>query len=228
MQFFRRDTKISGMKRPITGMAFEAERHLTIPRIVGFALVIALHVGFVYALITGLTMHVVLQLPQELLAQVVAVPQPTPQPPPLTPSLAQPSLPTVAPPQIRIDQSQTSDHSITAYVGLPTPAPASTQQISGAQAWTPAVAIERTHTIPPYPMSARRLNQQGLVRLSLTVGPDGRVSDASIIVSSGTSALDDVALAWVKSHWRYKPATKDGHVVAATVRAIVVFDLKNA
>jgi periplasmic protein TonB len=216
------------MERPDTGMAFEAKRHLTIPRIVGFALVIALHVGFVYALVTGLTMHVALQLPQELLAEVVAVPQPTPQPPPLTPSLAQPSLPTVAPPLIRIDQPQASDHSITAYVGLPMSTPGFTQPISGAPASTPAMAIEKTHTIPPYPMSARRLNQQGLVRLNLTVSPDGSVSDASIIVSSGTSALDEVALAWVKSHWRYKPATKDGHVVAATVRAIVVFDLKNA
>lgn len=217
--------KISSMKRPVTGMAFEPERHLTFARIAGFALVIALHIGFVYALITGLAMHVVLQLPQELLAQVVAAPPPTPQPPPLTPNLDQPSLPTVTPPMIRIDQSQASTHSITAYVGLPTPP---TQSISAAPAWTPAVAIEKTHTIPPYPMSARRLNQQGTVRLSLTVSPDGNVSDISVIVSSGTPALDDVALAWVKSHWRYKPATKDGHAVAATVHAIVIFDLKNA
>jgi protein TonB len=216
------------MERPITGMAFETERHVNFARIVGVALVIALHIGFVYALISGLATRVVMQLPQELIAQVVEVPLPTPQPPPLTPSLAQPSVPTVVAPLIRVEQSQASVHSITAYVGLPTPTSAYTEPSSVAPTWTQAVAIEKTHTIPPYPMSARRLNQQGTVRLSLTVSHDGSVSDASVIVSSGTLALDDAALAWVKSHWRYKPATKDGHAVAAIVHANVIFDLKNA
>jgi TonB family protein len=74
---------------------------------------------------------------------------------------------------------------------------------------------------------ARRLNEQGTVHLSLAVAPDGRVSDATVVDSSGTSTLDEAAVAWVKSHWLYKPATQAGHAVSATVEANVVFDLKN-
>lgn len=206
-------------------MPFKAEGHPTVTRIAGVALVIALHVGFVYALISGLAMRAVMQLPEQLFAQVV-IPPPTAQPPPVTPNLARPTFPTVVAPLIRIEQSEAAVHSITAYVGPPTPA--YTEPSPASAASTPAIAIERTHTIPPYPMSARRLAQQGTVRLSLSVGPDGIVSDASVIASSGTTILDDAAVEWVKSHWRYKPATKDGHAVAVTVHANVIFDLKSA
>ena len=219
--------QIRGMKRPDTGMAFETQRRVTLPQMVGAALVVALHIGFVYALATGLTVHAVMQVPQELIAQVVDIPHATPQPPPVAPNLAQPSLPTVAAPQIKIEQADTSStRSITAYVGVPTPANTTTSPSSVP--WTPAVAIEKTHTVPPYPLSARRLAQEGTVRLNLTISEDGRVADAAVLVSSGTLALDDAALAWVKDHWRYKPATKDGRAVATTIRAAVIFDLKNA
>jgi protein TonB len=214
------------MERPAAGMTFKTERPLSYTRIVGLALVVALHVGFVYALISGLAMRAVMQLPGELIAQVAVPPPPTPQPPPLVPNLAQPSVPTVVAPLIRIEESQAGAHAITVYVGPPTPA--YSEPTSAAPASTPAVAIEKTHTIPPYPLSARRLAEQGTVRLSLTVSPDGSVSDASVIVSSGTSMLDDAAIEWVKRHWRYKPATKNGHVVATTVRANVIFNLTNA
>ena len=212
------------MERPLTRLAFVTERRSNAGRIVGLALVIALHVGFVYALISGLAVRAVTQLPQELFAQVVVAPPPIPQPPPLAPSLAQPTLPSVAAPQIRIEAPQGEAHPITVYVGAPKAAAAS----SPAPASTPAVAIEKTHTIPPYPISARRLGQKGIVRLSLTVSPDGSVSDATIMVSSGMTVLDDVARRWVRDHWRYKPAMLDGHAVSTTLHANVVFDLTSA
>jgi protein TonB len=207
-------------------MTIGAGQRLSSTRIIGVVLVVALHVALVYGLISGLAVRAVKQLPEELFAQVVSAPPPVPQPPPVAPSLVQPSVPTVAPPLIRIEQSQASDRSISVYVGTPTPARA--EPTSNAQAWAPPVGIERTHTIPPYPFSARRLAQRGTVRLSLTVSPDGNVSDGSVIASSGSATLDDAALDWVKRHWRYRPAMKEGHAVAATVRADIIFDLRSA
>ena len=220
------------MERPNTGINIEPPRPLTSSRILSLAFVGALHVALVYALASGLAVRMAMQLPHELIAQVV---QPQPQksepPPPVTPNLAQPSLPTVEVPLIRIQQPRATVHPITTYVGPPAPvhvAPVVTVPQPAVPAPTAPSAIARTHTIPPYPEVARRLNEHGTVQLSIAVDSDGRVSDATVVGSSGTSALDDAAVSWVKRHWLYKPATQGGHAVSATIEANVVFDLKNA
>jgi protein TonB len=93
--------------------------------------------------------------------------------------------------------------------------------------FTPAHAIASTHTIPAYPLLSVRLNQQGNVRLSLTIDEQGFVTDAAVLTSSGYDTLDAAAVAWVKAHWRYQPATRDGHAVSAITNAIVTFRLTN-
>jgi protein TonB len=91
----------------------------------------------------------------------------------------------------------------------------------------PARGIAWTHTIPAYPPTAARLNEQGSVRLMLHIDEQGNVVDASVIGSSGFEALDAAAVAWVKEHWRYQPATRDGAPVPASTEAIVTFQLTN-
>jgi protein TonB len=220
------------MERPKSGISIEPRRPLTSSRILSIAIVGALHVALVYALVSGLAVRMAMQLPHELIAQVV---QPQPQksepPPPVTPVLAQPSLPTVQVPLIKIQQPRAVVHPITTYVGPPAPihvAPVVVVPQPAVSAPTPASAIARTHTIPPYPEVARRLNQHGTVELSLAIDPAGRVSDATVVGSSGTTTLDEAAVSWVKRHWLYKPATQGGHAVSSTEKANVVFDLKNA
>lgn len=62
---------------------------------------------------------------------------------------------------------------------------------------------------PPYPSFAKSQNMQGTVRLSLSVGPSGAVEGATVISSTGFSALDSYAASWVRRNWRF-PATGTG------------------
>ena len=62
---------------------------------------------------------------------------------------------------------------------------------------------------PPYPPPAVRHNEQGISRLEVCVDAKGRVSAASIVASSGSEALDDASLKWVRSA-RFTPGKRDG------------------
>ena len=61
----------------------------------------------------------------------------------------------------------------------------------------------------PYPAAARRLNQQGTVKLRLAYDATGAVQDARVVQSSGSPALDKAALAAVP-RFRIRPGTRNG------------------
>jgi len=229
----RAQTRKREMERPGHAIPVKSRQPLTPTRIASLGVVGLLHVMLIYALATGLAVRMVKQLPRELVAQVIEPQQPKPEPPPpVQVDLAKPALPSVQVPVVKIAQPHVVTHAITTIVAPPRPqtpaAPVVTKPEPPPPAPSPASSIARTHTIPPYPDQARRLGQQGTVRLKIDVATDGSVSDASIVNSSGSDVLDEAAVAWVKDHWRYKPATQDGHAVATSVQAAVVFNLKNA
>jgi len=56
-----------------------------------------------------------------------------------------------------------------------------------------------------YPSTARRLKQEGSVRVRFTIQQDGRISDVEISESSRYSALDKSALEAVKNMGRFQP-----------------------
>jgi len=91
---------------------------------------------------------------------------------------------------------------------------------------SPARAIIATHTTPDYPPLARRLGQQGTLRLKLVVSEQGNVSEAVVVNSSGFPYLDNAAIEWVKQHWRYEPAKQGTRAVRAEVPAVVTFKLQ--
>jgi len=92
--------------------------------------------------------------------------------------------------------------------------------------FSPARAIIATHTTPDYPPLARRLGQQGTLRLKLVVTEQGNVSEAVVVNSSGFPYLDNAAVEWVKQHWRYEPAKQGARAVRAEVPAVVTFKLQ--
>lgn len=146
---------------------------------------------------------------------------PTQQPPPAV-IMTHPDPGTVVKPIITIDNPPPNDGG-----GTLTP-----NQGNGAGPGTGAgdvfqgpVAVASTHTIPPYPSLDTRLGHEGQVLLNISLDADGAITDASIVKSSGYEGLDEAAVVWVKSHWRYKPATKGGVAVPSTTRATVVFHL---
>jgi periplasmic protein TonB len=90
------------------------------------------------------------------------------------------------------------------------------------------LGIASTHTVPPYPPIARRIGAEGKVTLRLTVSPDGRVSQADIVTSSGRADLDQTAQQWIVAHWIYKPALDHGVPAISQSLATVTFSLTNA
>jgi protein TonB len=60
---------------------------------------------------------------------------------------------------------------------------------------------------------ARRMGDEGEVRLDVRVGVNGRVTEVRLRQSSGSELLDRTAIDAVRK-WRFEPATIDGQPVA--------------
>ena len=114
-------------------------------------------------------------------------------------------------------QRQPDEQGITTVVGPTTPSYDQT-----------ATGIAGTHTTPPYPPLAIRLGEEGSVRLHLTISPQGMVTEALVVRSSGFGDLDQAARNWIMAHWRYRPAMRGGAAVASVSDVQVRFDLRNA
>lgn len=76
---------------------------------------------------------------------------------------------------------------------------------------------------PPYTKAARDVKIQGVVVLSLIIGADGAVKDATIIESLD-QGLDQNAVNTIKT-WKFNPAMKDGKPVPCKVMVEVSFKI---
>lgn len=76
----------------------------------------------------------------------------------------------------------------------------------------------------PYPAAARRLDQQGTVKLQLAYDATGAVQDARVVQSSGSPALDKAALAAVP-RFRIRPGTRNGVPQAGVVVQPIRFSM---
>lgn len=92
------------------------------------------------------------------------------------------------------------------------------------RATAPAAALA-DNPPPAYPADAKRLGLQGTAVVRVTIGADGRPTALRLVESSGWAALDDAALAAVRG-WRFRPATRGGAPVDATIDLPVVFSLE--
>lgn len=79
---------------------------------------------------------------------------------------------------------------------------------------------------PPYPQQKLRLDEEGVLRLKLSIDARGRVTSVEPIGSA-----DPVFLAAARrhliAHWRYQPATEDGRAVASSTVITLTFRLEN-
>ena len=101
---------------------------------------------------------------------------------------------------------------------MPTPAPMT----------TPVVSLRPSFVTPPpaprYPSTARRRNQQGVVRVEVCLDERGQQIKLTLVRSSGVESLDQAALEAVTS-WRFRPEIVDGRAVPSRVEIPIEFAL---
>jgi protein TonB len=77
---------------------------------------------------------------------------------------------------------------------------------------------------PPYPLTARRRREQGLVLLTVLVTPQGRAVKVELKQSSGYPSLDEAALTAVRQ-WEFEPARIGSIAVESEIEVPVRFKL---
>lgn len=89
----------------------------------------------------------------------------------------------------------------------------------------PQFGAEYLHNpAPPYPPLAKRMGQEGEVRLKVRVSASGAAAEVRLAQSSGHELLDEAALGTVV-RWRFIPASLGGRAVEAWVLVPVRFRL---
>ena len=190
---------------------------MTPQRATGLAFAGLLQVALIWALIEGLDIKVWPQPEHRTSIDIIKEPtKPGPKPPP-TGAFHDPVIHDAVAPTFVIDNGSQTNTGITMVPGPTTPV--------YDQA---AVGVAGTHTTPPYPPLAIRLGEEGNVRLHLTISPQGIVTEALVVRSSGFGDLDQAAHNWIMAHWRCRPAMRGGAAVASVSDVLVRFDLRNA
>lgn len=191
--------------------------------------VVILHVAFIWALQSGLMLRTAeLIVPAEVLAQLIAPPEPQAEPaPPAPPAPAQKTVQKKAVSKAKAPAAQQAQPlaitsaapapEVAAAVASPA-APAAAEAAPGpaATAAPPAVQLPSSNADylqnpkPAYPALSKRLGEQGKVVLRVLIGVDGTARKAEIRQSSGFERLDQTALNTVLTKWRYVPGKRGG------------------
>jgi periplasmic protein TonB len=103
----------------------------------------------------------------------------------------------------------------------PMPIPTPTVARAGPRFATPEWAIR-----PPYPDDKRRLEEEAVLRLRLSIDQHGRVVAVEPVGRADRSFVE-AARRHVIAHWRYKPATEDGRPVASSTIVTLRFELES-
>ena len=179
-------------------------------RITSIIIVAILHALLGYALVTGMAYKVIKKAAEDLKTFDVNEEPPPPEeapPPPKVPEVQPP--PVVAPPPlVRIAP-------ITPVMPVPPPQPVIHETAPPAPPPPPPPKIEparakgdlrQLFSSEDYPDSALRAEEQGSVRASVEIGPNGRVVGCTVTQSSGSSALDAATCRIIRSRARFTPA----------------------
>ena len=204
------------MERPqheLAALAAHANKNKTM----SLGLVIGIHVAIISALVVGLSNDQLRRKVEDITATMIPKKVTAQDLPPPPVSVVKPPQSVVPPlPKFEIAVAPQPVIAQPKPVALP-PTPPS-----------PPREIARTHTTPPYPALSQRMGEQGTTALTCYIDIDGKPINCSVTRSSGSQRLDDAASSYVKEHYTWEPATRDGKPVAAQTQLIVTWDLKNA
>jgi periplasmic protein TonB len=203
-------------------------------RMAAFALVVIIHVLFVWVLASGLGKKVVEVVLGPVETRLIEeLPEDENEPPPPPPEFDTPP-PYVPPPEISIDipvdtGPSTAISNVTSErpVAAPPPPAAAPKPVERQVVRTPPSTQGRGARItqPEYPPAARRAGEEGTVTLKVFVTEGGRAGQVEVAKSSGFPKLDEAAVKEVQRNWRFVPGKEDGKPVAMWHTFAVTFRL---
>lgn len=195
-------------------MKYTGQRKGPTNHLVGFSIVVLLHVVTAYALMTGLARKVVEVVRAPIETKIIEEVQKQPEvelPPPPPPKLAPPPPPYIPPPEVTLAvQPSAPSNAITVVTTtkpvVPPPAPVPAQP---SVRTAPVIDAARSCEKPEYPPASKRLEEEGTVTLNFLIDVDGKVIDSRVEKSSGFARLDQAARAAL-GKCKFKPGTVDG------------------
>ncbi len=193
------------------------------------ALILLVHLGFFWALTSGLAAYVLPMPPPQPpeFLPMRATPQVPPKPRPIDePLIKRIYVPIVDQPQLPREDTASEPMQVTSE---PQPVPRETSNEapgSGPVIVEPTIDPRIGLSEPEYPVSEIRQQHQGTVWLSVEILPNGRVGQVRVDQSSGYAKLDASAEREAR-RWRMKPGMQDGVATAMWKRVPVTFRLKN-
>lgn len=196
------------------------------PRSWFLALIVVLHVGFFFALNSGLSFSTLVLPPREFKVSLIeeAVPVPPPTPHLVEPSTTwSPSVVTTPPDALPLEDAD--PHPIDSFEPTPVPPVDLGPVESGPVIVEPAIPASGLSE-PLYPASEIRAEHAGTVLLSLEILPNGRVGEIRLLQSSGYVKLDQSAVRQARK-WRFVPGSRDGVPVVRWKQVPVTFELQN-
>ena len=216
-----------------------ADQEMSGSRVVSIVIVALIHIVVGYLLVTGLAISAV----QNVIARVttVDIEEPEPEeeePPPPPPDETAPPPPVAPPAPINVAVSAPPIQTTTVIEPprevirevvrqTPTPTPTATQTPSQARAARPRNQNRWAGRIQDnYPRREQSRGIEGSVRMSVTVGPDGRVTACSVTGSSGSEGLDSAACEGMQRYAQYDAALDAaGNPTSATMTQTIQYQL---
>ena len=212
--------------------------------LVGIGVVLALHLVLGWALLTGLAQRMIEVIKAPIETKIIEeVKPPEPPPPenlPPPPKFAPPPPSFVPPPEVNVNPPPTPAPSITTTTVAP-PVQAVTVSPAAPVAAAPAPprvaarpAIANVQACAPsaedYPAAARRSEATGITKVRFTVGADGKLANAEVVRSAGSSRehrlLDRLAVSKL-SECTFKPgADENGKPVGGSFDVEYVWKLE--
>lgn len=200
-------------------MSYHVQQN-TQQRSIGIAIVIAFHVLLIWALANGLGIRIVNIINSDPVKVTTIKDQIVP-PPPIDipePTVDQRST-VIAPPTIPV-------------ISISEPPPLITERRGGGDLIIPQTSISKPRLIratkPDYPTAASRMGEEGITGLKLFVTADGRVAEATVFSSSGSTRLDDAAIKHALRNWAFTPCMEGDKAVACWHQTKLVWRLEDA
>lgn len=213
--------------------------------VVGFGVVLALHLVLGWALVNGLAQRLVEVIKSPLETKIIEEVKPPPPPPPENlpppPKFAPPPPSFVPPPEVMVNAPQVAGPTITTTQVAPPPAPVTVAPpppppVVAAPAPAPRVPVRTEPKIdfatkcerPEYSRAARQSEAQGTTVIVYTMDTSGVINEATVEKSSGPTRehkqLDRLAMEAVRA-CKGTPGTLDGKPEKLTSRVSYVWRL---